>query len=878
MRIAGLLYSPLAGLCLRNRRRSYLLYVIALFLVNAQLNAQTTLPSPHEYLGYELGTQFTPHNKVLGYFKKVAEISPLVTYQRYGSTYEGRELGVVKVTSKQNQERLEQIRINNLKRTGLIEGEPQNRSVAIVWLSYNVHGDEASSSEAAMKTLYELARPGNTETKQWLQNTVVIMDPMLNPDGRDRYVQWYRQTVGEDPNAHPNAREHHQPWPGGRTNHYYFDLNRDWAWLTQKESRQRIDIYQKWMPQVHVDFHEMGINSPYFFAPAAEPYHKAITDWQRQFQVIIGNNHAKYFDKNNWLYFTGEVYDLFYPSYGDTYPIFNGAIGMTYEQGGGGFAGLAVITADGDTLTLKDRLTHHTVTGLSTVEIASKHAEKLVREFAEYFEKSMNEPRGRYKSFVIRSDSSDRVRSLLHLLNQHNIRYMRIKEEGEYEGFSYQTRNVKEFEVDKGDIVISTYQPKSVLTRVLFGPKPELSDSLTYDITAWALPYAYGLDAFATTQKIEGNRFNIAKVRSASTSSDSPIKSGEQKIDNETSASPYAYITEWKNFGDVKFLAALLKKDIAVRFAMKPFSIAGHHYDSGTLIITQNGNTDLGGDFDRMVQQTAVAYHEKINPVASGLVSSGSDFGSSTVHLVRDPRIALLSGAGTSASMVGEVWHYFDQQINYPVTMIDTGYFNRVDLHDYEVLILPSGSYEEIIDKDRLKEIKSWIRAGGTLIAMPGAIDYLVEKKSFDLQKKAAIDSSAKGKDLSMYEERLQTFGQRYRRRAARSNPGSIFNVTMDTSHPLAFGYDSTYASLKLSTEAYAFLEDGWNVGVIRENAHISGFIGYKAKGKLKNTLVFGVQPMGSGSVIYMVDNPLFRAFWYNGKLLFGNAVFLVGQ
>lgn len=845
--------------------KNYLFLFIAFIITQTPILAQNTLPSPDKYLGYELGTQFTSHHNVSGYFKLIAEESPLVTYQRYGATYEGRELGVVFVSSEQNLARLDEIRTNNLKRTGLVEGEPTDNKVVIVWLSYNVHGDEASSSEAALKTLYELVRPDNSETKQWLQNTVVVMDPMINPDGRDRYMHWYHETVGETLNLNIDGAEHHQPWPGGRTNHYHFDLNRDWTWLTQVESRQRIAIYQKWLPQVHVDFHEMGYNEPYYFAPAAQPFHEAITPWQRQFQEVIGENNAKYFDENNWLYFTGEVYDLFYPSYGDTYPIFNGAIGMTYEQGGGGRAGLAVITADGDTLTLKDRLMHHFTTSLSTIEASSNHAQELVSHFTEYYDRAMNNPVGQYKSFVIKSDSSDRVRKLLNLLDQHRIRYMRIANAGDYEGFNYETGQTGDFEVEKGDIVISAYQPKSVLARVLFEPDPVLVDSVTYDITAWALPHAYGLNAYATTARITGERFKIQDV--------------DDTIDNNMAGTPYAYLAEWDNFNDVRFLAALLKKDIAVRFAMKPFSIDGRSYEAGTLLITRNGNGEFGNQLDDWVKQAANKNHVQLYSASTGLVSTGSDFGSSSVHLTSDPKVALLSGEGTSSGMVGQVWHYFDQQINYPVTIIKTDYFGRVDLHDYDVLILPSGFYGGIVSEDGLNKLKDWVRAGGKLIAIGGANALLAGKKGFALKEKSeAAKDSAKKQDETSYEDRLKVFGQRQRQRASQSNPGSIYEVTMDTTHPLAFGYDGTYSSLKLSTDAYAFLENGWNVGVVKDDAHISGFIGYKAMDEIKNTLDFGVQSMGAGTVVYLIDNPLFRAFWYNGKLLFGNAVFLVGQ
>ncbi len=300
---------------------------------------QAQLLSPEQYLGYKVGTQYTPCYKVDDYFKSVAAAKPaMVKVETYGHTNEGRELLLAYVALPQNLQRLDDIRKNNLRLSGsLSDNTPAqtDNAPAIVWLSYNVHGNETSSSEAAMLTLYALVSDSNAQTKQWLKNTVVIMDPCVNPDGRDRYVNWYKSVRGDTYNPDPQAREHSEPWPGGRSNHYNFDLNRDWAWQTQVETQQRMKKYNEWLPQIHVDYHEQGPNAPYYFAPAAEPYHEVITPWQREFQVTIGKNNAKYFDANGWLYFTKQVFDLFYPSYGDTYPIYNGAIGMTYEQGGG---------------------------------------------------------------------------------------------------------------------------------------------------------------------------------------------------------------------------------------------------------------------------------------------------------------------------------------------------------------------------------------------------------------------------------------------------------------------------------------------------------------------------------------------------------------
>ncbi len=307
------------------------LFISVIFFTT--VSAQQGLQSPEQFLGYTLGDRFTRHYQIVAYFEQVAKTNPSrVKIQQYGFTNEGRPLIVAFVSSAENISNLEQIRLNNLRLAGLAKDKmaPVESTPAIVWLSYNVHGNEPSSSEAAMKTLYSLLDPNNAQSASWLKNTVVVLDPCINPDGRDRFANWQNGVTNISPDANAQTREHREPWPGGRVNHYYFDLNRDWAWQTQVESRQRMELYNQWLPQVHVDFHEQSYNNPYYFAPAAEPYHEVVTPWQRDFQLLIGKNHAKYFDSKGWLYFTKETFDLFYPSYGDTYPTYNGAIGMTY--------------------------------------------------------------------------------------------------------------------------------------------------------------------------------------------------------------------------------------------------------------------------------------------------------------------------------------------------------------------------------------------------------------------------------------------------------------------------------------------------------------------------------------------------------------------
>ncbi|ARV14690.1 M14 family metallopeptidase [Polaribacter sp. SA4-12] len=814
---------------------------ITAFLTIGSLFSQT-LQSPSEFLGYEIGARFTRHHKVVDYFKYVSSTLSNVKLEKYGETNEHRPLYVSYISSKENIADLENIRKNNLSQTGIISGNAKNKK-AIVWLSYNVHGNEASSSEAAMLTLYELV----TTKKAWLENTIVIIDPCLNPDGRDRYVNWYNQVKSTPFNTDQKGKEHVEPWPSGRPNHYLFDLNRDWAWATQVESEQRIAIYNKWMPHVHVDFHEQYINSPYYFAPAAAPFHEIISDWQRDFQVEVGKNHAKYFDKEGWLYFTKESFDLLYPSYGDTYPTYMGAIGMTYEQAGHGMAGLGINTDEGEVLTLKDRATHHLTTGLSTVEISSNNADKLNTEFVKFFDNN----NFKYKSYVLKNENEDKTNRLKALLDTHEIKYENTKN-GTVKGYDYSTQKDEKMTVSAADLVIHTNQSKGKMVKVLFEPKTQLVDSLTYDITSWSLPYAHGFKAIASKNKVSSSKSNQTNL-----------------ITNTIDKNAYAYISKWNSLEDATFLGALLKADITPRFSEKPFSIAGKSYKRGTLIILRNDNRN--NDFDVKLVDIANKHQREMAAVNSGFVSSGVDFGSASVKPINQQKIAVLSGKGTSSLNFGEVWHFFETQLQYPITNINSDAFGYLDYSKYDVIIIPSGSYRKVLTKTTLEKLKKWTRSGGTLIAIGNALNSFADNKEFSLKKKKSKKDSIKAN--------LTPFADRERKSVANLITGSVFNSTLDNTHPLAFGYDKTYFSLKLSGTSYEYLKDGNNIGYFNENSkNISGYAGSMAVKNVPESLLFGEEKIGNGSIIYMVDNPLFRSFWENGKLFVANAVFLLNS
>ncbi|QNM86082.1 zinc carboxypeptidase [Polaribacter pectinis] len=816
-------------------------FLVILILFTGSLFSQT-LQSPSEFLGYEIGSRFTRHHRVVDYFQYVSKTLSNVKMEKYGETNEHRPLYLSYISSQENINNLDQIRKDNLSQTGIVSGNANNKK-AIVWLSYNVHGNEASSTEASMLTLYELV----TNKKAWLENTIVIIDPCINPDGRDRYVNWYNQVKSTPFNVDQNAKEHREPWPGGRPNHYLFDLNRDWAWVTQVESAQRIKMYNKWMPHIHVDFHEQYINNPYYFAPAAEPFHEIISDWQRDFQTQIGKNHAKYFDKEGWLYFTKESFDLLYPSYGDTYPTYMGAIGMTYEQAGHGMAGLGINTDEGEILTLKDRAIHHMTTGLSTVEISSQNAEKLNIEFNKFF----NNNNLNYKSYVLKNDNEDKINRLKTLLDKHEIKYENAKK-GSVKGYNYGNQINEKFDTSTNDLVIHTNQPKGKMVKVLFEPKAKVVDSLTYDITAWSLPYAHGINAIASNSIVN-----------------SSVKNSKNLINNSINKSAYAYISKWNSIDDAAFLADLLKNNIVPRFTQKTFSADGKSYKEGTLIILRNDNRNE--EFDSELIKIADRNMRQLTAVSTGFSQSGVDFGSSSVKPINKQKIAVISGKATSSLSFGEVWHFFETQLKYPITNINSDNFSYTDLSKYDVIIMPSGYYSSVLNKSTLEKVKKWTRSGGTLIAIGNAVNSFADKEGFYLKKKKT--------NVKKDSNNLIPFADRERKGVANLITGSIFKSTLDNTHPLAFGYGKEYFSLKLGGTSYKYLKDGYNVGYFDENTkNVSGYAGSKAVKNVPKSLFIGEQPMGSGSVIYMVDNPLFRAFWENGKLFVANAVFLLNS
>ncbi len=828
----------------------YLTLTSALSTVIAQA---TSFPSPDSFLGYSLGSRFTPHHLLVDYFRAAARSSDKVQLIEYGTTYELRPLVAAIITSPENMSRIEAIRQNNLRRTGILDGGTVAEDIVFVYLSYTVHGNEAAGAESSMAVLYDLLR-GGPPVDDWLEHTVVILDPCLNPDGYSRYSQWSNSVSAHPFNPRPETRDHQEPWPGGRSNHYYFDLNRDWAWQTQKESRDRIAFYLQWMPHVHADIHEMGAESPYYFAPAAQPYHPYVTEWQSAFQTDIGKNHASHFDREGWRYYTRERFDLFYPSYGDTYPTFAGAIGMTYEQGGSGYANRAVLLENGDTLTLYDRIAHHHVASMSTIEVSARHAADLVREFSNYYKKSISDPPGGINSYVIkRNNNPGRMQDLLTLLERNQIICGVVRNERMgIRGMSYVSGEPQVFTASAGDLIIPVSQPRSVLVQVLFEPEGKMSDSLTYDITAWSVPLAYGLEVYGTEEVLPySTRYDSARVR---------INSGER---------PYAYAMMWGSVPAARTLMSALRAGVVARYAVHPFSNGGTSYPAGTVLFMRADNRKHPG-FDEVIRDIADGSVMPFHLIRGGMADAGRDLGSDAYPLVRRPEVLTFSGKGVSSLHLGEMWHFFEEELNSSLHIVDVEEVMHIPMELYNVLLLPEGYYA--LSDEVIERISGWVQRGGRVVAMGSGIQRVAGRSGFGIVYGSEERADSMRREEAAFHPDEYSSGQR--ESLTEEIPGAIFRTTMDRTHPLCFGLGQTYWTLKTGASAYRWLEHGRNAIVLEDTSTYFGFAGHKALEKMRNTLLAGHERVGGGSVVYMVDNPLFRSFWNHGKVLFANALF----
>ena len=868
-------------------------HLIILFSFVISLSAQPShnalIPSPKQVVGYELGEKFTSHSKLEKYISILKNAAPdRIRVFPYGETYEGRTLYIVVVSSTNNLNRLDEIK-NNIRKLsdprtlGSLEaGNIIKSSPAIAWLSYGVHGNEASSTEAALQVMYELASRTDAEMKTLLDNLVVVIDPLLNPDGHERYVNFQTTRAGVKPIEDRAAAEHSEDWPGSRSNHYFFDLNRDWSWLTQKETRARIKVYQEWKPQVHADYHEMGYNSSYFFFPSFKPVNKNLPKSTIEWGDIYGKANAAAFDAKGWSYWSGEVFDLFYPGFGDSWPSLNGAIGMTYEQAGQ--TGLRVKRNDETILTLRDRLDHHAATSFATLKATADNREKRLRDFYQFFKDAIEEGKnGPVKTFIIDpTKDPSRAVKMISLLMDQGIEVLRSKNDFSLDGLhTYFQKKETSKRFPSGSYLISLDQPEKRLIMSLLEEEPAISDTFFYDISTWALPVAYGVETYWTKNQIS---FPTERI-------DTLLPVDGTVIGEKAS---YAYIFKWNSNDAIKALVWLLQHDYKAHVALKEFISNGENFGRGSIIIPVSSNPN---DVHDRIMQIARQFHLTIYSAKSGYTEKGINLGSDRAVRLKKPKIIVVTNTPVSSESFGAIWSMFDNEYGIDFIPVKLDRLRSLDLHDYTAMIFPDDwgngiGYKSQLDSNAVQKIKTWIAGGGTFIGIEGGAAFasssvgkiagikFKEKKKGDEKKDEKKEDKKEGKKeekLSDEEmEKRMTVEERERKQRLDYIPGTMLRVKLDNSHPLGFGYDSIITVLKTGNTMYELSSGGYNVGIYTKSPRLSGYMSAENEKMLEETPFLVHEQLGAGNIVLFADDPNFRLFWEHLNKLFLNSVLLM--
>lgn len=798
------------------------------------------IPTPKDIIGHEVGDWHITHDKLVQYMYALDAASDRITIENRGTTFEGRPLLLLTITSPQNQQNIENIKKQHLDLTestgaGL---NIQNMPI-VVYQGFSIHGNEPSGSNAALAVAYYLAAGKGSKIDALLNNTVILFDPSFNPDGLQRFSTWVNMHKSQNINPDPNDREYDEVWPGGRTNHYWFDLNRDWLPAQLPESRARITTFHQWYPNILTDHHEMGTNATFFFQPGIPSRTHPLTPKKNQeWTAAIGEFHTKAFNKIGSLYYTEESFDDFYYGKGSTFPDINGGIGILFEQASS--RGHAQ-ESDNGILTFPFTIKNQFTAALSTLEAAVGLKNDLLNYQRDFYTNARAEA-AKDNGAIVFGDEKDAVKTyrLAEILERHKIKFHELKEDF--------TSNGKKYKKGAAYLVPKN-QKQHRLINAMFEKRTSFQDSLFYDISAWTFPLAFNLDYENTTMSRAGAVINKLEIP----------KGNQQNF----TANTYAYLMEWHEYYSPKALNKILKEGIRVKVAMKQFSLEGKDYDYGTILIpTQNqklDQTEIMTFLQKISEETAVT----ITGVQTGL-TRGIDLGSSQFAAVKPQKITMIIGNGINPYDAGEIWHLFDTRYQIPITKIDLDNLSRIDLSTYTDIILPA-TWGGGPDKRASENLRDWVEKGGSLIAYRSANKWLDKNEFLKMELKTKEDTA---KNIS-FEQRRDFSG-------AQVIGGAIFEATLDRSHPINFGYKNT--TLPLFRNSTIFVEadiNSYNNPIqYTDNPLLSGYISEKNLALLKNTVPFKTGRLGRGRVIYFTDNTNFRAFWYGTNKLLMNAVF----
>lgn len=835
------------------------------------------IQSPEDFFGYKLGSHMTEYERVTQYFYYLAEASPRVMINQYGETYEGRPLLNLTISTEENLGNIEQIRERHLTLMAADEGTAKDiieNEPVFTSFSYNIHGNEFSSTEAAMQVAYHLAVAEDESMKEVLDHSIIIMYVCINPDGRNRYAYWYNSMARlKTPGIEERDLEHYAPWPNGRTNHYWFDLNRDWIWGVHPESRGQVAEYQKWMPQVHVDYHEQGYNSNYYTSPGTTPRNLLLPDRYEAWTDTFGLANIKEFNKHKINYFTRISFDFFYPSYGSSYPSVMGGIAMLVEQGGIS-GGRGVETDDGYILTLRQRIFDHYITSLATIRKSAAHRKDLLGySYAAWQPKSNKTDAAAY---CFRSDDIY-AGDVVNVLLRNGVKVQRTTEATDLvKAIDFRSGKPVNTLLPKGSYVVSTQQPLHLFITSIMERNMEIEDSVMYDMATWSAPLAYNLEAFKLTTAFKGGTEEVtAPVKAAS---------GLEKS-NDT----YAYVLNWNQRNAPKALAKLWQKGYRVRSAEGGFTDQNDiAYPPGTLIVLVGRNLEKADEIEADMAEIAKNAQVEIKAYDSGRMKTGMDLASSKNHPVKQPKVALMVEPPFNSYTCGQLYFLFDQETELPVERIRASILSQTalpkfgsrygyaDLNEYDVLILPGGGngLRQMFQKEQLAQLKDWVQRGGVIVATEDATSFFTKKGSGFTEvemKKTGKDTSEQVKYLP-YEDREDYFGKK-------RIPGSALNGKIDNTHPLAFGVDDEVYSLKFGADALMPSSAMQTVGYYDKEVASLPVAGYASEENLKHLAggtFAGVVNMGQGKVILLLDNTQYRMFWRGPSRMMQNAVMLM--
>jgi hypothetical protein len=815
------------------------------------------VPRPEEVIHHRIGTRHTRPAQLVEYVRAVADVSDRVTFGRHGLTHQGRPLVHAIVTSPANHRRLEEIRAHNLRLSdapGAVTDAEIAAMPTIAYMGYSVHGNEASGSEAALLLLYHLAAGNGAAVEAVLEHAVVIIDPSLNPDGRARFVEWVNHNRGRVPTDDPQDREHNSPWPGGRTNHYLFDLNRDWLPASQPESRGRLELFHSWRPQLHTDYHEMGGAATYFFQPG-EPSRDHPNTPRSTIELTgeVAEYHARALDRIGALYYTREQFDDFYYGKGSTYPDVNGAVGILFEQASS--RGLLAETPFG-TLTYPYTIRNQLLASLSTLEAAVELRERLLRHQRDFYAGAPAFARAAPVAAYVWSLYPDRTRAqeLAALLRRHRIRVHELGRAVEVDG--------RRFEPGQA-LIVPVDQPQARLIQGMMERRTEFQDSIFYDVSSWTLPLAYGLDY----AEVRGRASPLLGPELGPTALD-----GGGVIGGDAS---YAYVMDWNHYYAPRALYRLLEAGSRPLLATSPFQalVAGQprEFDRGSVIVPVAARDAsplrTADSVQALVRRLATEDHVIFHTLATGLTPAGPDLGSPSAFVLTTPRVALLAGPGTASYEVGAAWHLLDQRMGIPVSLLDVDRVRSADLGRYDVVI--AAGYRGGLGDPGEASLRDWVRGGGTLVITGSSAAWAARSEWVRVTATAVPADTAQ--DVPYAELRA--------RAGAQAMGGAIFGADLDTTHPLAFGLP---ARLPVFRDHGTFLAPVMRPGAVvaryADRPLLSGYISARNLAALAGTPAIVAEREGRGRVIVIADDPAFRAFWHGTERLLLNAIFFGRQ